>query len=58
MNRQGYAVNLYRLEGYKDRMAHRPDRDTALMKSAEVEAYEQGIAQAEGEMGFESVPQR
>ena len=52
MDQKGYAVGLYRLEGYKDRMAHRVGRDTSLMKPAEVQAYEQGVAQAERAMGF------
>ena len=55
MDQQGYAIGLYRLEGYKDRMAHRPGRNIALMRPAEVEAYEQGVARAERDMGFEPV---
>lgn len=52
MDQQGHAVSLWRLEGYKDRMAHRPGRDTTGMKPAEVEAYEQGTTEAERAMGF------
>lgn len=46
MDQQGHAINLYRLEGYNDRLARR-SRDTSRMRAAELEAYEEGIANAE-----------
>lgn len=49
--KNGYATNLYRLEGYKDRLAHRPGRPK-FMSGTEQVAYEEGVAQAEREMGF------